>query len=208
MTFKGEHMSNVTVVVGTFGEESVWEPLARRAMASVERQTVLPDEILWVHRDSLQEARNTGAEMAGTEWLIFLDADDELDQGYVEAMLRAPGDLRRPMTLGVYEDGSEDAAPIFIPRKPLLEANFIVIGAMCRREQFLRLGGFDDYPMLEDWALWLKMACDGAEIADAHGAIYRVHVRPDSRNTGGNLANKTYSRIQSRFREEARGKRL
>lgn len=201
-------MSSVTVIVGTFGDEAAWKPLADRAVESAVQQTVLPDELLWVHRDSLQEARNTGAEMAASEWLIFLDADDELDEQYIESMLRAPGDLRRPMTLGVYEDGSEDDSPIFIPRKPLLEANYIVIGAMCRREQFLRLGGFDDYPILEDWALWLKFALDDAEISDAHGAIYRVHVRSQSRNTGGDLANRTYNLIQRRFREQARGKRL
>lgn len=184
------------MIVGTYGDEAAWKPLADRAVQSAVQQTVLPDAVLHVHRSSLQEARNTGAEMADTEWLIFLDADDELDRQYIESMLRSPGDLRRPMTLGVYEDGSEDAAPIFIPRKPLLESNYIVIGAMCRREQFLEAGGFNDYPILEDWDLWLRLAILGAEITDAHGAIYRVHVRPNSRNQDSSHG-RIYNRIKS-----------
>jgi len=192
-------MSSVTVIVGTFGDEATWKPLADRAVESAVQQTVLPDEVLWVHRDTLQEARNTGAEMAASEWLIFLDADDELDSQYIESMLRAPGDLRRPMTIGVYEDGSEDDAPIFIPRKPLLEANFIVIGAMVKRSTFIEVGGFRELPCLEDWDLWLRVVINGASVADAHGAIYRVSVNDNGRNHHQD-SGRIYNAIQREYR--------
>lgn len=193
--------ADVTVVIATFGDDyHKWDDLAQRAEKSVQRQTVHP-KFVRSHMDTLQAARNIGAVQAGTEYLIFLDADDELDKHYVEAMLAAEGDIRRPATLGVV-NGVEDDYPVMIPVANLLERNYIVIGAMVRRDMFMRLHGFDDYPVLEDWALWLKMVQAGASIVEVPDAIYRVHVQPDSRNQPTEMASygKTYSQIRARFR--------
>lgn len=191
-----------SVVVGTFGDYGVWRAYAERAIASIDRQTVRPLEVLHIHDADLATARNSGAAMANGDWLIFLDADDELDPGYLEAMEKATGDIRRPATLGV-TDGLEDSEACMIPRKPLLQANFIVIGAMVQRDRFLRVGGFDPALLvLEDWDLWLRMAIDGAEIVDVPDAIYRVNVRSDSRNQDQGLHHETYRRIRSKYQDK------
>lgn len=193
--------ADVTVVIATFGPDyKKWDDLAQRARKSVERQTVHP-RVVRSHMDTLHDARNIGAVQANTEYLIFLDADDELDRHYVEAMLASHGDIRRPATLGVV-GGIEDDFPVMIPRAPLLDRNFIVIGAMIRKDFFLRVGGFEDYPVLEDWCLWLKMVEAGAEVVDVPDAIYRVNVQEASRNQPAEITNygRTYSEIRKRFR--------
>lgn len=187
---------NIGVVVGTYGDKDKWGPLAQRAMASVEANTQLPAKAMWCHEDTLQNARNHGARQLDTDWLIFLDADDELDVRYIEAMSDGLGDIRKPRTLGVYPDGSTDDSPAMIPTRDLSTANHIVIGAMCRAELFWDVEGFRDWPVLEDWCLWRRMVRAGAVVGEVPDAIYRIHVNEGSRNTNQALHDKVYRTIR------------
>lgn len=177
----------ITVCIGTYGDHGHWSALAARAMASVERQTVRPDNVRWFHGTKLHEARNCAAHGEQAEWLCFLDADDELDERYLEAMYATVSGLDepalvQPATLGVYPDGREDAAAVLIPAKPLFDGNYMVIGTLVRRDQFQRLGGFREWPCYEDWDLWIRCWLDGAKLLSCPNAIYRVHVNEVSRN--------------------------
>lgn len=191
-------MLDVSIVIPTYGDPS-WRSIAMRAVMSAANQSYPADrfEVVRSHEETLQNARNFGAERADGEWLIFLDADDELDPLYVEKMMQATGDIRRPATLGVV-DGVEDDEPVMIPRKDIYTTNFVVIGAMCRREDFFNVGGFGDYEALEDWDLWLRMVEAGAEIVDVPEAIYRVHVTPGSRNMNVHAHHAAYRKIRKR----------
>lgn len=194
--------ASITVCIGTFGDRAHWEPLAQRAMASVLDQTLRPEAMVWRHGKNLQDARNGAAVGAMTDWLCFLDADDELDSRYIEAMDAATRELTKaallqPATLGVYPDGSCDATAVLIPPKPLLTGNFMVIGTLIRRDQFERLGGFDDWPIYEDWDLWIRAWDDGADLLAVPAAIYRVHVNEAGRNNGARaLQQETYREIR------------
>jgi hypothetical protein len=183
-----------------------WFPLGRRAMLSVSGQ---PADAIRIHGDSLASARNQAGHDAWTEWLIFLDADDELSPGYVEAMLKAAesgGDIFKPATLGVV-DGVEDDEPVMIPKRDLLRSNHIVIGAMVRRELFEAAGGFRELPSLEDWDLWLRLVLEfDAEVVEVPDAVYRVHVQPDSRNQNVKAHREAYVEITNRAWPIAREK--
>lgn len=175
-------MDDVAVVVGTYGDEATWTPLAERALASVATQTV-PTTAIHVHDTTLARARNAGAAKTIGEWLVFLDADDELDPAYVERMLEGQGDLRQPMTLGVYPDGREDAAPVFIPpKRSFAEGNWLVVGTAVRRSLFDAVGGWGEEALYEDWALWWRCWNEGGKVGQAPGAIYRVSVNDTGRN--------------------------
>jgi len=174
-------MNDVTVIIPVYGDDPKWLDFSARAQSSAWNQTVQPASVVVSVADTLQQARNWAAGPARTEWLCFLDADDELDPGYIEAMLAGSGDLRQPSTLGVV-DGREDAAPVLIPAKNLMDGNYIVIGAFIRAQMFAEVGGFDDLDAYEDWDLWLRCWLHGAEITTCPEAIYRVHVQPTSRN--------------------------
>lgn len=176
------------MVVATYGDLAVWGPLRMRALESVARQTREPKSISLVHGRTLADARNQGAREATGAWLIFLDADDELDPGYIEAMEKVQLELGtrrallKPSTLGVYPDGSTDDHPVMIEARPLLESNHMVIGTAMRRAEFIAVDGFNEMPILEDWDLFIRLHLAGTVPIEVPDAIYRVGVLPDSRN--------------------------
>lgn len=188
-------MNAVTIVIGTFGDP-VWVDRAHVAFRSAVAQTV-PATVVHVHGKTLADARNTGAAGTRSPWLIFLDADDTLDPGYVAAMTSGGGQLRQPATLGVYPDGHTDVAPVMIPAKPLTEGNYLVIGTAIQRSMFEQVGGFQEWPIYEDWDLWLRCVAAGANVTQVPDAVYRVGVRPDSRNNQPRQVQiDTYNRIR------------
>lgn len=173
---------SVTVIIPVFGDYDRYLLLAERAERSAWNQTVQPDAVIVSVDTTLQLARNVPAGAATTEFLLFLDADDELDQNYIEKILQGEGDLRQPSTLGIVE-GKEDPSPVLLPKKNLLtEGNYLIIGTLIRRELFEEVGGFRDLPAYEDWDLFIRCYLAGACITAHPEAIYRVHVQAASRN--------------------------
>lgn len=180
---------DVTVAVATFGAEH-WRQLAHdRAIASV---TALGLRYVHAHSDTLHDARNAGLDLVDTEWVIHLDADDELEPGYVEAMAAGTADVRVPSVRYV--------SPASLPtrqRMPrvaghthacvgdcLAFGNWIVIGAAVRTELVRKVGGWRDFPWSEDWDVWVRCWLAGATFEAVPAAVYRAHVRRDSRNRG------------------------
>ena len=171
---------DVTVVVGTYGGPE-WHLLAQeRALPSAAAQGC---QAIHSHGENLMDARNQGLAKVTTEWVIFLDADDELGDGYVTEMLAATGDIRAPRVSYVTRGNPES------PRFPrtggrrhqctgacLESANWIVIGAMARTSLVRQAGGFGPEPIYEDYALWLRMWRAGATVTAVPGAVYRAHV--------------------------------
>jgi glycosyltransferase involved in cell wall biosynthesis len=168
---------DVTVCIGTFGGAE-WPGLAAaRAIPSI------PTGVPWVHAHgrSLAEARNMAARGAGSEWICFVDADDQLSDGYFDAMSRGSADLRGPACRYAREHPSSRPAKVW-PQGDLYDMNFLVIGTLVRREMFFEAGGFGDEPVYEDYALWCRCAKLGASIEIVPDAVYLAWVRRDSRN--------------------------
>ena len=199
----------VTIIIPYYGDFP--ESFVSRAYHSVKSQFLFLDiEYKISYGASLQSARNSAGFDATTEWLIFLDGDDELDPYYVEEMLAGEGDIRQPSTLGVV-NGVEDDYPVLIPPKQpnFLAGNHIVIGAMIRTSLFKDLGGFRDLPVLEDYDLWIRAWIAGADIQPCPKAIYRVHVNPNGRNNkDANTHGQVFQDLQRLYGPQARAKGL
>lgn len=181
---------DVTVAVATFGDES-WAGLAlERAIPSV------PDGVraIHVHSDTLHGARNLALDCVSTEWIIFLDADDELGSFYVDRMDEVEADVRIPLVS--YVTPQKAARPRFMrvaghthdcEPECLDRGNYIVIGAAVRAQLIRDIGGWRDFDCYEDWDLWLR--CFQARATfERTRAVYRAHARPDSRNRGTDRA--------------------
>lgn len=169
--------AEATIVVATYGAE-MWRRMALgRAVPSAKKQGY---PVIHVHGDSLHEARNEGAEMALSEWLVFLDGDDTLSKGYVDALLDGSGDLRVPRLF--FTDDDRDWEPFDLRERDMMEGNPCPIGTMIRKEMFIQCGGFKNWRAYEDFALFQRAWMLGAEIVHHDGAIYYSLDRLHSRN--------------------------
>lgn len=179
---------DVEIAVCTFGGEE-WPALAReRALPSVAKQGV---PYRHVHAGSIDAARNEALHSGKSEWIIYVDADDELEAGYVEAMAAASGDIRACALRYVIDGKPQDTAAIPLVNghkvvtpdlKGIMQGNWIAIGAAVRRATIIGAGGWKPWPMYEDWDLWMRCMLRGATVENVPGAIYRAYVRSGSRN--------------------------
>jgi hypothetical protein len=165
-----------TIIVPIFGDRDFWEP---HAHAAVERSRQdVECEYIVAYADTLAKCRNRSAETAKGDWLVFLDADDMLSSNYVRSIVDSGPDIQQPLT---QYPGAE---PSYIePYQSLYEGNHIVVGAPIRRKAFALSGGFNEFGMFEDWALWLKMRRQGATLGRMKG-IYHVGPSLSGRNQG------------------------
>lgn len=178
----------VSIIIASYGGED-WRKLAEtRAYPSAKIQGNY--EIILHHDPDAKSPavpRNNAAEIASGEWLVFCDADDELEPNFVDEALRVPGELRYPRVRYVHEHGlpwlsaSAGPEPVTLPRRPLLRGNYMVISSMMRRQKFLEVGGFDEWETWEDWGLLMKMTYVGERPFLSPGSVYRVYKRAGSR---------------------------
>ena len=151
----------------------------------------------------LSAARNVGIRSASGEFLVFLDADDLLPDGYVqrfsEAAAQSPEaevfhcgwqavDFEGHPLYGNETPLPLDADPfhqILLTGSPPIDALFL------RRSVLPRVGMFDESLALqEDWDFWLRLAVSGARFQGVPGnvAIVRRHSSSMSRQAGSALA--------------------
>lgn len=188
----------IGVVIGTFGDES-WAELAfSRALPSVVKQR-RDQAVFPVHGETLAQARNEGAVFASAEanWLLFLDADDELAPGYLDAMEHAIGQ-HHPNAPHMYvpqvqyiKTGRAEA-PFFPVQMPHTEGNWMVIGTVVPAWLFAEVGGFEEWPIYEDYALFARMQNAGAKPVKVPDAHYQAHWRAKSRNRSSGPRERTY----------------
>lgn len=180
---------DVTIVVATYGTPA-WSDLAReRAVPSATAQRV---PVVHEHGDTLHGARNAALERVQTEWVIHLDADDELEAGYVTELAAGTADLRAPAVRYVRDARDVARRAAAVPRvwnhfhscdaECLVDGNYLVVGTAVRAQLVRDVGGWRDFPWSEDWDLWLRCWRAGATIETIPAAVYRAHVRRDSRN--------------------------
>lgn len=188
----------IGVVIGTFGDDS-WAELAfSRALPSVVKQR-RDQAVFPVHGESLAQARNEGAIYASAEanWLLFLDADDELAPGYLDAMEDAitahhPNAPHLYVPQVQYVKGNRHEAPFFPAEMPHTDGNWMVIGTVVPAWLFAEVGGFEEWPIYEDWALFARMQTAGAKPVRVEGAHYQAHYRVKSRNRSSSRGERVF----------------
>ena len=146
--------------------------------------------------------RNELAQEANGDYLCFLDADDELGPGYVEAMQRAYEQESPPtspllLTPAVKRTGRRNSPAHLIPECSLVNANWLVISTLVPRDLFLQVGGFPEYPIYEDWALMSRLAQAGAVAKQVPEALLIVH---EEKWPGRNSALTAHERTEWHFR--------
>jgi len=158
-----------------------------------------PRQVLWGLRDrgigveishtndGVSVARNNVAQMGKAPWILFVDGDDKLGDGFLETVWRrakvSGADIVYPKA-AVFVDGPGLAQHGSIPqmqfdRLSLLRSNYIPVTSLLRRSVFDSIGRFDDsmHAGFEDWDLWIRAAIEDHSFVFEPKAtlLYRQH---------------------------------
>jgi len=135
-------------------------------------------------------ARNKGLELANGEYLIFLDADDYFENGYiknfVEFAIKNDADAVYGDPHMFSDDGKIDKKTIFpdFSIETLKAVNIMNISSLIKTE-VAKKTKFDTYlnrRFLEDWDFFLGLALVGAKIVHLKKNYLHYRIKPDSRN--------------------------
>ncbi|WP_432507641.1 glycosyltransferase family 2 protein [Kineococcus arenarius] len=201
-------VADVTVVMPALNRAHLIE----RSLSSIAAQRVRPAEVIVVDDGSsdgtaavakaagatvieLPEsggsgpARNRGIEAAGTEWIAFLDSDDEWESGHLAGLLaRAEGRVL------VTAPGRSDSGRIMgnpwrrelelDPLKLLTPGDVICTsGTVVRRRTLVEAGLFRPLRRAQDLDLWLRVLEHGSGLALAvPSVLYHEHAGQASKD--------------------------
>lgn len=205
----------VSVVLPTIPSRGM---MLSRAITSVTNQTLPAEDIIVpvdYRKDGAGPTRNRGAAAASSEWLAFLDDDDQMCHSHLEDLVdhaeETGADMVYPWftTVGVSQsalrvpvDGvltSPEGVPFgdeqrdYVGRGPQGHGNnFIPITYLIRRELFMDLGGFPTtntdewpHPANEDWGFLIKLCASGASIEHLDARTWIWHFHSGSTLGGG-----------------------
>lgn len=202
--------ADVTVLITTIPGR---RDLLNRAMKSVLQQKIVPKQVLVIEdkkRQGAWWARNQGIKQIETEWVAFLDDDDEFLPNHLQKMLAGANFSRadliytyaefvgRPDPLAAWIDGQLIPEPINVPwddraERSLREhGNFIPVTNLVRTSAVKQVGGFPPphtFPAkvsgeCEDYGLLLRLLDAGFSFYHVIGVrTWRYHVWEG--NTGG-----------------------
>lgn len=146
------------------------DKIAERAIESVKRQTVAVRLVTVkdVNGRGPGWARNRGVEACDTEWIAFVDADDELEPEFIAETLKAVEPYK---DVYAYTDWYEDDDEAIVKVKQAPEPckvwqfnnNFHLISALIPRAWFEHVGGFDETLVKggEDREFWYRLTRAG-----------------------------------------------
>lgn len=141
----------------------------------------------YVYRHEKQEgatkAYQRGLDLCQTDWIIYLDADDQLFPNYIEETMRVAAEQNVPWVYTDFQYMDENSAPQgrinflekFDPHY-LQISNFIHSACLIKAEIIRQAGGWQEHK-LEDWDLWKRISALGYKAAKAKDTclLYRKH---------------------------------
>lgn len=133
----------------------------------------------------LSAARNQGISLARGRYVLPLDDDNRIRDGYIEEAIKVLDS--NPLVGVVYGDRQDfgwyhktQIVPEF-DLFSLLKRNFIDACAVLRKQVWLDCGGYDtDLTALEDWELWIAAAERGWNFHHLPFVAFDYRVRPGS----------------------------
>lgn len=164
---------DITVVIPTIRGR---EKMLARARQSVADQIYRPVQVIVIEdvgKAGAARNRQQGLDQVATEWVAFLDDDDEMLPGHLLALVRAQQIHGADIVWPWFDvQGGTDPFPMHEGRQwDPTNPHQIPITVLARTEAVRAVGGFHDMPegsldprgqrAGEDWDLWLRMSAAG-----------------------------------------------
>jgi len=143
-------------------------------------------QVIVTENRGLAAARNTGISAASGLYILPLDGDDKIGQGYIEkavAVLNRSQDVGivycRATLFGVVETDWD--LPEYSLQRMLID-NIIFCSAFFRRNDWLEVGGYDEGMIYgwEDYSLWLSLIERGKKVYQIPERLFYYRVASDS----------------------------
>lgn len=198
---------------------------------SIKNQTMQPSELIIVHDGcdkcdysypvatnvfrkknfGVARTRGEGVLLSQYEQLLFVDADDCLDEYFIESMVRTKANTKadiiypnvflwsnwdsdHPMKNGWHESAES------ITHEKMMEYNQVVVSSLIPKVLYQRMGGFKNLPILEDYEFFLRCMDDGATFAKSPQSVLRYRQRENGRNRRSmELKNEWYYKIKEEY---------
>jgi len=148
-------------------------------------------------------ARNAGFQLLDSPWITYLDADDELEQSYIQDMLdlvsEYPGydfyacNALKVNAVGQMQQFREQDAPREISFSEMLQKCVITgAGTLQKAKTFEQLGGFDEalFSYAEDYCYFLHAMAEGKSLFSSDKALYRYHFSCDEKSNSQHMYGK------------------
>ncbi|WP_213520195.1 glycosyltransferase [Nonlabens sp.] len=146
-------------------------------------------KLVSINNAGVSNARNQGIDNAQGTFILPLDADDYINSNYLE---RAVAIFKNTPTYKVVYGkamlvGDKQGLwelPSF-NLKALALANTIYVSAMFKKEDYLRIGGYD-LTMdkgLEDWEFWIRLLKEDPQVFFLNELCFYYRIKKTSRNT-------------------------
>lgn len=182
---------NIEIIAINDGStDNTWEVLQE---LKNENNSEIQLQIYTQNNKGQSNTRNNGTQKATGDYLLFLDADDIIENTYLEKCTNA-FDNNKKLKL-VYSKAQffgalneEWKLPKFNLKNFLLD-NCIYITALIRTTDFKEVGGFDEsLDYYEDWELWIKLINSNEEVYQIPEFLfkYRKHNDKSSITDKGN----------------------
>lgn len=196
-----QSFADVTVVMPALNREA----LIARALASVAAQELPPREVIVVddgstdrtaevarragahvicmpERSGSGPARNAGIAAATTEWVAFLDSDDEWWPQHLRRALKHAGPhamvaMAAVATSGRWQGSPDPGARRIGPVDMLVPSALVVTsGTVVRRRVLTEAGGFRPLARAQDLDLWLRVLERGSGVTVGEATVtYHEH---------------------------------
>ena len=204
--------SNVTVVIPCFNDG----PFINKAIHSVLNQTIKPDQIIVVDDGSEQAtkaileaitypevkvvfqknkgvsvARNVGIDLAKTDYILTLDADDYFESTFIEKAINILDNNPKIVTVGclikvleIDNTQTEILKPLGGAVQDFLVKNNGVGCSMFRKSAWKSVSGYDEKMLdgYEDWEFWIAILKDGKQMHIIQEPLFTYRMKKHSRD--------------------------
>lgn len=170
----------ISIVIPIKYEENIYWDLINNAIKSILRQTYKDYEIIISPYDKeVGQGRNNGIAKAKGEWILTLDADDTINENFLEKVISLTGyDI--VTTDGMIEDYYFKVENIDI--NSFREFNRILNCSLFKKEIWEKYKFSEKLFGYEDWDFWLRALENGYKIGVINEPLVNISDRPESRN--------------------------